>query len=254
MYLHSSNIKTLVLSEHVKKLLLAKDLLDECKSIKSYEIETLFSHIVSAGYCDETFAKNILSSLLYIDNSKIVIHDHLRSAKYTIVKLLIERYSQLVWEEIATAYANPKNRSWLKLSFAPEDGLSGITPSVLSFLPEDLYVPWAKQADSEVRFNFILSWVPHVLVQDGELRWHPSLQRIVNDKEITATALQSLRLRLGPRGWVGSRVPYLQQYLKLLKEWLSHSNPTVANWARDTQVALRKEIAQYHKRDEEDQL
>ena len=254
MYLHSSKIKTSMLSDHIKKLLLAKDLIGECKSTKSYEIETLFSHIVSAGYCDEVFAKNILSSLLYIDNSKIVIHDPLRSAKYKIVQILIERYPQLVWEEIATAYANPKNRSWLKLSFAPDDGLSGATLSALSLLPEDLYVSWAKQADSEARFDFILSWVPHVIEQDGKLQWHPSLQRIVENQEITAASLQSLQFRLGPSGWVGSRVPYLQQYLPLLKEWLAHSNPVVASWARDEQVILRKKIAQWRKIDEEDQL
>ncbi|WP_156907885.1 hypothetical protein [Desulfovibrio cuneatus] len=255
MYLHSSNIKTTILSEHLKKLLLSKDLIDECQSTKSYEIETLFSHIVSAGYCDEIFAKNILNSLLYIDSSKIVIYDPLRHAKYTIVKILIERYPQLVWEEIATAYANPKNRSWLKLSFAPDDGLSGATPSVLSFLPEDLYVPWAKHADSELRFDFILSWVPHAIEQDGKLQWHPLLQRIIaENREITAAALHSLRLRLGPTGWIDSKVPYLKQYLPLLKEWLSHHNPVVVSWARDTQVALQKEIAQYRKRDEEDQL
>ena len=255
MYLHGKRIERSTIEEHIKAVLTNKDLFTQCKSAENYDISSLFMHVHSSGYLDEIFSKKLLQLFLYTDDNIPRIYDKLSKAKYDILQILIEKYPSLVWGEVAAAFADAKNRSWLKRFFAPnEDYVSGTKKSILSLLPEELYLSWADEADTEERLQFILSWIPHTITEGSNLSWHPLVQKIAGNTKITKSALNALCFRIGPRGWVGSIVPYLEQYIPLFKEWSSHSNPVVSSWASDMATKLRKDIAAWKKRDEEDQL
>jgi hypothetical protein len=219
-----------------------------------HHLREMIKLLVEHRAIKNTFARALAKQLFSIctqhdDNIFFVMENTARTALQT----LMERYAKEVWAEAAKLLLHNDadgNFRFEQLVERPYENYLG--SGLFYHLPAELYLGWARKAPL-VRAFRIVKWMPLTSITSGDdLSWHPALEAFMAEFGAADRVLGELSIRLIPRSWNGSLVPYLMALIPLPEAWTSHQLTPVRQWASRQIVSLNQWIERERRRDEED--
>ncbi|HHY50671.1 MAG TPA: hypothetical protein GYA10_13090, partial [Alphaproteobacteria bacterium] len=168
---------------------------------------------------------------------------------------LIALHPREVWDEIAAKLLSKKwdVRFYAESLLADRHSNESHLARGISFpVPTDVILGWVRE-DPAKRARLAVAWLPVATKNDdGSLQWHPEIESFVGEFANIPEILGALAMRFRPSSWWGSLAPYLEPIIPLLEEWRTHPSENVRSWVAQQIDYLKREIADAHKRSEED--
>jgi hypothetical protein len=112
-------------------------------------------------------------------------------------------------------------------------------------VPRELLLSWADK-DKAARFPWLAGGIRlfDKGAEQGELRWSPVALYLLEHASDRSAVFRAFSHRIEPRSWSGSLAEVLTPYLQVVQVLLTHSDPTVQEWARKREQYLNERIAQ----------
>ena len=216
----------------------------------------MVEQLVKLGAIGANFAEKLARQVMRIcrqDASKFFYN--LDGPVRNILSRLAALQPDKVWNEITKKLTS---RSWddrfyvevlLKANRMDESHLGvGLSINV----PSQIYINWVRKKPQK-RAAMAVAWLPIAEKDEGvRLKWHPELEKFMDEFGDQPNVLPALSLRLHPSSWSGGLAPYLEPVLPMVEGWSKHRSSSVRAWASEQLDWLQKEIAQDLKRSEED--
>lgn len=259
MYQHSRTELDKSLSEWIKQQITSPKLLGNVRKATrdGYLFEQLISLVRKYYGINDDFAvelSNQITRLCQVENYDVfsALDDPARK----IIKLLVKDKPKYLWGGVSRFFeiATSLEVHRLENLVGPSDhGFDGghNTEGTLYGVSDLDCIEWAK-ADPSIRAPFLCIFYPILEKDEGNCKWHPSVERLAIEFGGVTEFRQALGRRFHPSSWSGSIVPHLEVYLAPLETWFSHSVPEIALWARNMVRSLEKQISAEKKREDED--
>jgi hypothetical protein len=256
MYLHGGKLPSKVIAEKLKRTLLARNLFDDVsgQTIDGYHLEKMIRLLLKHSEIDKKFVLALVKQLLSIcRQQRGEVFYALDGPVRSVIISLLASHPDEVWREVSKVLISRDSRVrfYAEHLFEPiHDNHLG--PGLLHGLPPDIYLDWVRKAPT-ARAEVVIKWLPIATAQsNGTSAWNTELESYVNEFGDRPLVLDGLAIRLRPRTWGGSMVPYLEPILPLLEKWTqNHPRPEVRRWACEQVGYISAEIDQSRKRDEE---
>jgi hypothetical protein len=184
---------------------------------------------------------------------------HLNHEVSELYKLLLERYFEVVWPEIAD---NLLGEDELYIKFY---GLKQILGSTIGLIrrkngvivsgDSQILIGWAK--DNQPIGPARLAQLIPVFDDTSERTtpsWHPVAKQLIDEFGDYEDVLNEISANLGTFSWTGSIIPYLQIQIQLMEQLENHHKTKVVEWALRNINYLRKNIKTEIDRDQERKL
>ncbi|WP_429044464.1 hypothetical protein [Aeromonas veronii] len=200
---------------------------------------------------DEDFAVALTNQIIVASKFGLNHGDIWHYIKPLILSLMSD-YGDVIWPIFGEAIVRAKgmDKYWLQQLLDRETSLVKNVPSVFSVIPVESVMEWClEQPDIGPVF---VSRCLNILETVDELQ-QPSalfialLENFGNDQRVAS----QLSANMGPRGWSGSLVPYLESDKAALTPLIEHENSNVRRWVKDHIAYINRQIIEESKRDEE---
>jgi len=253
IFMYQYNRETLdkQLANQIRQLVTSQALFEKARlaTIDGHLFEQLILLIQKHYGIEDEFAlelSNQVVRLCQVEDRQIFFA--LDSYYQNIIKLLVQEKPDLLWKtlsrffEIATSSEIHELKALVGSPRHTFDGQSHNKAGILFGIAEAEFIDWAK-VNPAIRAPFLCIFYPLIEI-DGKdnKKWHPALERLTHDFGTFQEFRLALARRLDPNSWAGSRVPYFEMYLKLLKTWFDHPVSEMAFWAREFSRSLERQI------------
>ena len=161
--------------------------------------------------------------------------------------MILAQYAESCWPLVGAELLSPTYylHKWLLGGFGFNDRES----SVLWNVPLNVLTQWANQNPEAV--PHLLGMMAMFTVDDkGEPHWHPSALALF-DCQFTQECARAVWSSLLSFGSIGSRVPYLELRIRLVRQIENHPKAKVREMAAALIAALDEESNREEKRDQE---
>jgi hypothetical protein len=164
-----------------------------------------------------------------------------------VLRVLLSQYSFQIWPLLG---AELLSKSYYKLkSVLGGFGFNDKEFSVLWEVPNELMLAWVNENPRAL--PRILNTIALFTVDENEeYHWHPLVLGILN-RDLDREAIGAIWSNLFSYSSTGSRVPYIEKRVRLLRELDRHSNPTVQEMGQMLIAAFEKDKERCLKEDEE---
>ncbi|MHC4049321.1 hypothetical protein [Bradyrhizobium sp. 25ACV] len=256
MYLHGGRVIDKPIVDKLKSVLTSPKLFSAATdaSMNGHWFETKVSQLSARGMITADFASRLIKQMLSICRTKD--HDvfyHLDGPVQNAIRVLLPKYPKEVWAEVSKLLLT---KDWLVrhrverlLQISGDEHMGG---GLLATMPDELYFSWVRSAPKS-RAAIPVHWLPVTTKNaDGRLSWTPEIEAYVKEFGMYPDVMAQLAMRLHPNSWWGSLGPLLEPLIPLVNEWTTHPLEQVRQWARDYLAHLQRDIANAHRRSEED--
>lgn len=169
-----------------------------------------------------------------------------------IIQRLFSMYKEQVWTVIGSQLLTREGMDRLNLLDMLRGRLGEIdAPRVVESLPPEYLMQWC--TDNGPGAAVVLAYaIPIFSQSDKDTIWNPLATWLLDNYGANEDVLQSLAANmLEACGWIGSLTQQWESQVTALEQLTSHSIPQVRAWAQELTDALRKDIADAKKREEE---
>ncbi len=240
----------------LRAVLVAPELFERTTStMDGYHLETLVERLIRSGGVDPQFARALAKQLFSIceKNNQQTFHQLDESVRKALI-LLVEAHPSAVW--------TPASKLLIKRDWYVQHRLSNFLQSkhddhmgagLLFAVPSHLYLAWV-DANRAERARLVVSWLPMVTGDSGEITWHPALQAFVDQYFDCDGVLAEIASRLQPKSWWGPLAPHLQPAITLLSKWKSHRESAIRQFAESAIEGFSRDADTSRRRDEADEI
>lgn len=223
---------------------------------RAFVLTTPIGKLIKLGEVNASFAGKLTKQLMRICRKQTghTFYDLDNPVRKALGELAVI-HPQEVWNEVAAKLLSKKwdvrfyAESLLANRHSSEDHL---TRGIAFPVPADVILRWVRD-DPATRARLAVAWLPVATKNDdGSLQWHPELESFIDEFAVIPQVLGALAMRFRPSSWWGSLAPYLEPIIPLLDKWRTHPSEDVRSWAAQQIDYLKREIADAHKRSEED--
>ena len=166
-----------------------------------------------------------------------------------IYEVLLDKYFKYISQELLSALVSDNPFSSLSLQFLfGSRSLSDLSDKF--FQPNNIDIIFDFCEQSPIAQEQIMRIVP--AIQDGD--FSPFVMRLLNNFGDNNAMLSGLSSNIGSFSWVGSLIPLYENRKKTISTLLSHSNPTVVDWAQRQIDQLDRDIAFEKQREAENKF
>jgi hypothetical protein len=170
------------------------------------------------------------------------------SVRRTLLGAILENYSDTCWPLVGAELLSPDYyQTGLLLG---RHGFDDHDVSILWNVPLKLLLSWVRANPPGLRRVLGMMSLFHA-DQNGEYHWHPTTLALFGEG-LDAECRSAVASNLFSYGSSGSRVPYIEKRLKLLRTLLDHPVASVREMARDLVKAFEGDKAQEQVSDEEE--
>lgn len=174
-----------------------------------------------------------------------------------VIRLLLDKYRQIAWPVLGAALLS---ESWVTHWNMTHLLGPGVSPhdsdehGVLFFtLPTEFLLDWSSQ-HSESGPPIIARLMPVFEESDEHVSLHEFARALLDRFGNRPDVLAEITANIGSFGSWGSRVPYLERRVKVLRDLQDHPLSEVRMWAEQTISALEREMERETVFDEEREL
>ncbi len=257
MYLYGREIGSKQLFSRIKGILLSPALMHSFNShvMDAHHLEVVTEKLQKQGQLDGKFAGRFARQVLNICRSENTeVYYEFDDVVRKILRLLLITHPREVWREVTDIITSKSalTRNFANQLFEFDDDDDYFAPGLLFDMPEGIYLSWVRECPGK-RAAIVVEWLPIVSrPAEGELVWHPALERFMLEFNAERGVLDALAQRLRPHSFWGSLKPYLTMAQKLLGLWVSHSNRILRLWAIDQLSKTGQALEAAAKQDGED--
>ncbi len=196
---------------------------------------------------DEELARELTAQIIAAENSsELTVRGN--TDRRSLLATLLADYPVACWPLVGTELLSP-NHYRMDMILGGH-GFDDQEASVVWNVPCDLLASWVRQ--NPVAKSRLLGAISLFYAEkSGVCHWHPTTLALLDDG-LDAECMQAVGRNLYSYGSSGSRVPYIEKRLTLLRELERHPQPTVKEMARNLIKAFEAEKSQEQISDQEE--
>lgn len=202
----------------------------------SHQLEGLMKWVLGKGRKDADACE------IALDLAKFLVASSHRGdveLPASIACRLLSDFPEVVWPYIGAAIVSDAKQEWLLALVLGRKYANG-TSAILS-LPEPTLLAWC-HAHPDQAPAFAATAIPTLKKGEDRPVLHPTLRRVVDEFGERADVLRGIESNIGTYNWVGSMVPYYEQFTEPIRELTDHRTPAVRRWARRMTRVLQSKI------------
>lgn len=213
--------------------------------------ETVAKRIIhQEGERDTNLAKNLIEGIIEGCRSKSISFSTIEHDVKPVVGVLLQEYFEEVWAPLGERLLGDE---WVLVHNLEQVLGSRLKKedceAVVAEVPENELITWCK--DNTPSAPAIIAKLVPVFKNKEEAKWHPLALRLIDE----FGDLEWVRSRLSMNLWSfmswGSRAPYYDRRIQLLKTVLKHRRAEVRKWAEELIEGFEKEKMQAQQKSEE---
>lgn len=216
-----------VFKDFMRSLIISNNLIKQrTNSNFQYTWYTTVERIFKEGE-DKALAEQITRQMLEAAQEDCIssIDNYLKRT----VQHIISSDFDMFWEIIGPAIIDNSTYFTLKFFLGSNNGEYG-SPGLLAYADPDKLVEWANK--NEPIGPKRLAYMIPVTIREDATSWHPLAIKMIDAFGDMPGLLAELSANIHSFGSVGSRVPYLQDQMKLFSKMLNHPIASVRKWAQ----------------------
>jgi len=243
LYMYQSDVRWEKCRDLIRSIVISRGFVSTLpQTMDGYHWQEAVSKLLTENH-DEALAIEVTEQIIEAQTTK-----DLRFASDTyqraVLGILLSQYSKQIWPIIGQQLLSKSHHKLRSLL-----GGFGSNNPLLWNVPEEVMLAWANQNPRGLAR--ILSMIALFTVDEsGDYHWHP-LVRVLLDRNLDREMIGAVWSNLHTYSSSGSRVPYIEKRLKLLRELERHSNSTVRNMAASLIASFEKDKAAARKEDEQ---
>jgi hypothetical protein len=227
MYTYNSEERWLACRKFIRELLISPQFLERLEDTMDLHHWEQSSRKLLKETRDEVVARELTLQIIGAEKSHSLTARGDTDRRSLLATLLAD-YPCLCWPLVGAELLSP-NHYRMDMILGGR-GFDDEQVSVVWNVPCDLLVAWVRQ--NPVAKSRLLAAISLFYTEEsGVCRWHPIALALFNDG-VDDSSKQAVGRNLYGYGSTGSRVPYIEKRLKLLRELEQHSQPTVREMAR----------------------
>ena len=245
MYFYDGRAPTERLADQIKFLMTRPELLTSTRTggADGANLETMMKVLIRNDLVDDQFADAMTEQVmrLTVPPGTEMFHQ-LDGAFRNVLKLLIERFPEVVWRRLSDLLATTSPASRLFKLLEGDRDERWLGPGLVFDLPAELTLEWVR-SDPAIRASRAITWLPIAVPgPDKTWDWHPALVSFIDEFGEEPDVLSRLGRRLRPSSWTGHLGHYLEPLIPLVSSWQRHRLAKVRFWAAEMPDALRRSI------------
>jgi hypothetical protein len=242
MYCYGNEARFRSCSTSLRKLLMVYDLLatPRRESMLSHYWEVTSVKLISAQEVDTELAKRLVHTVVDIACEDAGGGSLSIESARVVLRVILKNYFAECWPIVGKALIEKRPRFLLDhiLGMGAQKD-EGPQNALLDALPRDGLVQWCH--DNSPEGPAAITYIVPVFLTVKEPAWHPLAKRLIDEFGQVPEVLDNLSANMFSFASGGSRAPYHERRIHLLRELLDHVEPKVKAWAE-------KEIT-YHEKD-----
>jgi hypothetical protein len=164
-----------------------------------------------------------------------------------VLGLILTRYSNSCWPLVGSAILSPAYYAFRMLLGG--HGFDDRETSVFWNVPIEILSSWVRENPGGLQ-RLLGTMVLFTVDKAGEYHWHPSVLTLF-DKGLDDACIGAITSSLFSYGWNGSKIPYIERRLGLVRTLTAHPLAPVRKMAQELIKLLEDDMRRERKRNEE---
>jgi len=252
MYCYSKESRFSVCRTTLRKLVMTDGLFatDHRESMLSHQWEVTSVKLLSGEAPDPELAKDLVRKVIDMACQDIGGGSHSTESNKKVLRVILKDYFPECWPIVGKALLRERPRFLLEhlLGMGGEKDKEPQT-AILDTLPPEGVVQWCR--DNLPEGPAAIAYIVPIFATVKPPAWHPLARRLIDEFGRLPKVLDSMSANMFSFSSGGSRAPYYERRIHLLRELLDHVEPTVIAWAEQEIRCYDKERKQAIQEDDE---
>ncbi len=252
MYCYSKESRFSVCRTTLRKLVMTDGLLatDHRESMLSHYWEVTSVKLLSGEAPDPELAKYLVQKMIDMGCQDVGGGSLSTESARTVLRVILKNYFPECWPTVGKALLQKRPRFLLgRLLGMGSEKDKEPQNAILNTLPLEGVMQWCRENLPDG--PSALAYIVPLFATVKPPAWHPLAKRLIDEFGQLPKVLDCLSANVSSFSSWGSRAPYYERRIHLLKQLLDHIEPKVPAWAEQETRCYEKEQKQAHQRDDE---